>query len=31
MSRPRWLPMATFVSALGGVVFAVWLFLTLAG
>ena len=31
MTRPRWLPIATILSAVGGVVFAVWLFSTLAG
>jgi hypothetical protein len=31
MTRPRWLPPATIVSAIGGVAFAVWLFSTLAG
>ena len=31
MIRPRWLPVATIASAVGGVLFAVWLFSTLAG
>ena len=31
MIRPRWLPAVTVASAVGGVVFAVWLFSTLAG
>lgn len=31
MTRPRWLPMAAIASAIGGVVFAVWFFSTLAG
>jgi hypothetical protein len=30
MIRPRWLPVAAIASAVGGVVFAAWLFSTLA-
>jgi uncharacterized membrane protein YdjX (TVP38/TMEM64 family) len=30
VTRPRWLPPATILSAIGGFVFAVWLFSTLA-
>jgi hypothetical protein len=31
MIRPRWLPAAAIASAIGGVLFAGWLFSTLAG
>jgi hypothetical protein len=31
MIRPRWLPVATIASATCGVLFAVWLYSTLAG
>jgi hypothetical protein len=31
MIRPRWLPVAAIASAIGGVLFAGWLFSTLAG
>lgn len=31
MTRPRWLPVAAIASAIGGVLFAVWLFSNLAG
>jgi hypothetical protein len=31
VTRPRWLPIAAISSAIGGVVFAVWLFSTLTG
>ena len=30
MTRPRWLLVAAIASGVGGVVFAVWLFSTLA-
>ena len=31
MTRPRWLPAAAIASAIGGVVFAIWLYAVLAG
>lgn len=31
MIRPRWLPVATIASAIGGVLFGAWLFTMLAG
>jgi hypothetical protein len=30
VTRPRWLPAAAIASAIGGVVFAIWVFSTLA-
>jgi hypothetical protein len=30
VTRPRWLPVAAIVSAISGVLFALWLFSTLA-